>query len=92
MEFAIILFPDVIIPYINTDTEFIFGHKLLSETNLSARIKRIFNKIYDYPYSATEIRRLYATYSNEKLSKKERRLNAAAMGHSLVENINYSYR
>lgn len=86
------LLPDVIIPYINTNTQFIFGDKLISERNLSAYIKRIFKKIYDYPYTATEIRRLYATYSNENLSKKERRLNAAAMGHSLEENVNYSYR
>ena len=85
------LLPDVIIPYINTNTQFIFGDKLISETNLSAYIKRIFKKIYDYPYNATEIRRLYATYSNENCSKKERRLNAAAMGHSLEENVNYSY-
>jgi hypothetical protein len=83
--------PDEIIPYINIDTQFIFGDKLIDQSNLSARIKTIFKKIYDYPYNATEIRRLYATYSNHNLSKKERKHNATAMGHSFLENVNYSY-
>ena len=63
----------------------------MKDSNLSKRIKDIFKKVYDYPYGATEIRRLYATYSNDNLSKKERKHNAAAMGHSFEENINYSY-
>jgi len=90
-KFFDLLLPDVIIPYINTDTEFIFGDKLIEQSALSARIKSIFKKIYDYPYTNTQIRKLYATYSNENFSKKQRKENAKAMGHSFEENINYTY-
>jgi hypothetical protein len=90
-KFYDLLLPDEIIPYINIETEFIFGNKLMKDSNLSKRIKDIFKKVYDYPYGATEIRRLYATYSNDNLTKKERKHNATAMGHSFEENINYSY-
>lgn len=90
-KFYDLLLPDEIIPYINIETEFIFGDKLIEPKTLSQRIKSIFKKVYDYPYGATEIRRLYATYSNDNLTKKERKHNAAAMGHSFEENVNYSY-
>jgi len=90
-KFYDFLLPDEIIPYISTDTEFILGNKLISAALMSQHIKRIFKKIYDYPYNATLIRRLYATYSRENLTKKEIRQNAIAMGHSLNENYNYSF-
>lgn len=90
-KFYDLLLPDEIIPYISTDTEFILGDKLVSPQLLSQHIKRIFKKIYDYPYNATLIRKLYATYSRENLTKKEIRHNAIAMGHSLNENYNYSF-
>jgi hypothetical protein len=90
-KFYDFLLPDEIIPYISTDTEFILGNKLISAALMSQHIKRIFKKIYDYPYNATLIRRLYSTYSRENLTKKEIKQNAIAMGHSLNENYNYSF-
>lgn len=90
-KFFDLLLPDEIIPYINTDTEFIFGHKLITKFNISNHIKSIFKKIYGHPYNATLIRRLYATYSREHLTKKQIKQNAIAMGHSLAENFNYTF-
>lgn len=90
-KFFDLLLPDEIIPYINTQTEFIFGDKLITHDKMSNNIKSIFKKIYGHPYNATLIRRLYATYSRENLTKKQIKLNAIAMGHSLTENLNYTF-
>jgi len=90
-KFYDLLLPDEIIPYISTDTEFILGKKLVSSPLLSQHIKRIFKKIYDYPYTTFLIRRLYSTYSLENLTKKEIKQNAIAMGHNINEDFNYSF-
>jgi len=81
--------PDEIIPYINITGEFLFdNHK-----KLSILISRIFNKLYGHPYTAREIRKLYATYNNNsELHMRERFANAKAMGHSMEENLRYSYK
>ncbi len=90
-KFFDLLLPDEIIPYINTETEFIFGDKLIEQANISNHIKTIFKRIYGHPYNASLIRRLYATYSRENLTKKQIKQNAIAMGHSLNENFNYTF-
>ncbi len=59
---------------------------------ISQFIPKIFNKLYGHPYTARDIRKLYATYSNTQLSMRERFANAVAMGHSMAENLRYSYK
>ena len=85
----IMLLPDEIIPYIDITKPFLFGNNI---KQLSIIIPKVFNKLYGHPYTAREIRKLYATYSNTQLSMRERFANAAAMGHSMEENLRYSYK
>ena len=86
----IMLLPDEIIPYIDITKPFLFGNNI---KQLSIIIPKVFNKLYGHPYTAREIRKLYATYSNNtQFSMRERFANAAAMGHSMEENLRYSYK
>ena len=84
-EYDFIL-PDEIIPYIDTTREFLFNR------NIDIIIPRVFNKLYGHPFNAREIRRLYATYSNTNFNMRERFATAKAMGHSMEENLRYSYK
>ena len=84
-EYDLIL-PDEIIPYIDTTREFLFNR------NIDIIIPRVFNKLYGHPFNAREIRRLYATYSNTHFNMRERFATAKAMGHSMEENLKYSYK
>jgi hypothetical protein len=86
----IMLLPDEIISYIDITKPFLFGNNI---KQLSIIIPKVFNKLYGHPYTAREIRKLYATYSNNtQFSMRERFANAAAMGHSMEENLRYSYK
>ena len=59
---------------------------------INTLITRVFNKLYGHPFSAREIRKLYATYSNTHLTIRERFATAKAMGHTVSENLKYSYK
>lgn len=86
-EYDLIL-PDEIIPYIDTTGEFLFdNHK-----KINILIPRVFNKLYGHPFNACEIRRLYCTYSNTHFNMRERFATAKAMGHSMEQNLKYSYK
>jgi len=81
--------PDEIIPYINISRKYLFSNGI---KQLTSYIPKVFNKLYGHPYTARDIRKLYATYSNTQLSMRERFANAVAMGHSMAENLRYSYK
>jgi hypothetical protein len=86
----VMLLPDEIIPYININRKYLFSNGI---KQLTSYIPKVFNKLYGHPYTAREIRKLYATYSNNtQFSMRERFANAAAMGHSMEENLRYSYK
>lgn len=86
-EYDLIL-PDEIIPYIDTTGEFLFD----KYKKINTLITRVFNKLYGHPFSAREIRKLYATYSNTHLTIRERFSTAKAMGHTVAESLKYSYK
>jgi len=82
--------PDEIIPYINISRKYLFSNGI---KQLTSYIPKVFNKLYGHPYTAREIRKLYATYSNNsQLPMRQRFANAAAMGHKMEENLRYSYK
>ena len=86
----VMLLPDEIIPYININRKYLFSNGI---KQLTSYIPKVFNKLYGHPYTARDIRKLYATYSNNtQFSMRERFANAAAMGHSMEENLRYSYK
>jgi hypothetical protein len=86
----VMLLPDEIIPYIDISRKYLFSNSI---KQLTPFIPKVFNKLYGHPYTAREIRKLYATYSNNtQFSMRERFANAAAMGHSMEENLRYSYK
>lgn len=63
------------------------------ESTLSERFQRITKEVYGKTYTYSNMRHLYATYINEKGSSyKERRETAKQSGHSVEEQIGYSYR
>ena len=87
--------PSEIIDVINllpNDTDFILG-KLYSQSTLSHKFNIITKYIYDTPFSALEIRKLYATYNlktgAETGNTKQMKTNARNMGHSLSQNMDY---
>jgi len=67
--------------------------ELMAASTLTQRIQRITLKIYGNIYTASNIRHLYATYINNKgASYKERKETAMRAGHSIEEQIKYTYR
>jgi hypothetical protein len=90
-KFDIINIPDEINNLINIYDEFIFG-KFYNQSALSKIFSTIMFKIYNIKINATLIRILYATYLRSlNLSAKDWEEKAQKMGHSLGENIKYSY-
>lgn len=83
--------PDEIISYIDINKPFLFGDKLYSSGHISKLIKDIFTKIYDYPYTAVEIRRLCCTNIVHNGTKKDKINAAKLMGHSVNEQNKYAY-
>ena len=72
--------------------EYILG-RIIPSSTYSQQIQRIFLKIYDKVYTATDIRHLYATYINNKGSSlKERQATAKQSGHSVMEQLSYVYK
>jgi len=96
---AIILdVPKQIIDVINSlpnDTDYIFG-KLYNAPTLSRRFAKITSDIYNEPFNAVDIRKLYATYNmktaGETGDMKKYNETARQMGHSTAENANYSLK
>jgi hypothetical protein len=67
--------------------------ELMPASTLTQRIQRITLKIYGNIYTASNIRHLYATYINNKGSSyKERKETATKAGHSIEQQIKYTYR
>ena len=67
--------------------------ELMPASTLTQRIQRITLKIYGKIYTSSNIRHLYATYINNKgASYKERKETATKAGHSVVQQIKYTYR
>lgn len=83
---------NAIVNQLPNDTDYILG-KLYSQSTLSHKFNIITKNIYDTPFGALEIRKLYATYNlktgaetgNTKLMKA----NARLMGHSLGQSMDY---
>ena len=90
--------PKQIIDVINSlpnDTDYIFG-KLYNAPTLSRRFAKITSDIYNDPFNAVDIRKLYATYNmktaGETGDMKKYNETARQMGHSTAENANYSLK
>lgn len=90
--------PNEIISVINklpADTDYIFG-KLYNASTLSRRFAKITSDIYNEPFNAVDIRKLYATYNmktaGETGDMKKYNDTARRMGHSTAENANYSLK
>ena len=62
-------------------------------STLTQRIQRITLKIYGKIYTASNIRHIYATHINNKgANYKERKETATKAGHSIEQQIKYTYR
>jgi len=90
--------PKQIIDVINSlpnDTDYIFG-KLYNAPTLSRRFAKITSDIYNEPFNAVDIRKLYATYNmktaGETGDMRRYTETARQMGHSTAENANYSLK
>jgi hypothetical protein len=67
--------------------------RLLPSSTIAKRIERITKYIYGRIYTSSNIRHLHATYINKKGSDyKERKESAARAGHSIEQQIKYSYK
>lgn len=76
---------------INSNDEFILG-KFYSQSSLSKLFSSIMLKIFNIKISATLIRILYASYLRSlNLNSKAWEDKAIKMGHSLSQNIKYSF-
>jgi hypothetical protein len=67
--------------------------ELMPASTLTQKIQRITLKIYGKIYTASNIRHLYATNINNKgASYKERKETATKAGHSIEQQIKYTYK
>jgi hypothetical protein len=67
--------------------------ELMPASTLTQRIQRITLKIYGKIYTASNIRHIYATHINNKgANYKERKETATKAGHSIEQQIKYTYR
>jgi len=83
---------DFRILYDEKDEGYILG-ELMHASTLTQRIQRITLNIYGKIYTSSNIRHLYATYINNKgASYKERKETATKAGHSVEQQIKYTYR
>lgn len=90
-KYDVIDIPEVISNLINKKDEYILGIKY-TQSALSKLFINVIYKIYNIKINATLIRILYATYLRSlNLSGKDWEEKAKKMGHSLGENIKYSY-
>lgn len=87
----VISIPDVIIPLIDTTQEFLFG-RLYDGDTLSSKFTSIMEKVYKMRITASLLRIMYATHLRSlNLSGYEWEQQAGKMGHSLGENLKYSF-
>lgn len=91
--FEIIKVDDEIIKIIDTTIPFIFKNNYKNVSAMSALVKKTFMKIYNYPFNARLIRRLYCDYLGSlNLDVNEREKIAKMMNHSLIENMRYEHK
>lgn len=91
--FEIIKVDDEIIKVIDTTIPFIFKNNYKNVSAMSALVKKTFMKIYNYPFNARLIRRLYCDYLGSlNLDVNEREKIAKMMNHSLIENMRYEHK
>ena len=77
----------------NENSEGYILGSFMPASTLTQRIQRITLKIYGKIYTASNIRHLYATYINNKgASYKERKETATKAGHSIEQQIKYTYK
>ena len=90
-KYDVIEIPEVISNIINKNDEYILGIKY-NQSTLSKLFINIIHKIYNIKINANLIRILYSTYLRSlNLSGKDWDEKAKKMGHSLGENIKYSF-
>ena len=86
----VISIPDVIVAFIDTTHEFLFG-KLYDVGSLSNKFTDNMEKVYKLRIPPSLVRIMYATYLRSlNLSGHEWEKQANKMGHGLAENIKYS--
>jgi hypothetical protein len=86
----VISIPDVIVPLIDTNQEFLFG-RLYDASPLSNKFTNVMEKVYKLRIPPSLVRIMYATYLRSlNLSGYEWKKQANKMGHSLGENLEYS--
>jgi hypothetical protein len=87
----VISIPDVIVDLIDTTQEFLFG-KLYDPCPLSNKFTNVMEKVYKMRINPSLVRIMYSTYLRTlNLSGHEWDKQANKMGHSLAENIKYSF-
>lgn len=87
----VISIPDVIVALIDTTQEFLFGRFYKCDV-ISLKFTNIMKKVYKMKIRPSLVRIMYSTYLRSlNLSGLEWEEKAHKMGHSLGENIKYSY-
>ena len=87
----VISIPDVIVDLIDTTQEFLF-RKLYDPCPLSNKFTNIMERVYKLRITPSLVRIMYATYLRSlNLSGYEWKKQANKMGHSLGENLEYSF-
>jgi hypothetical protein len=91
MRNNVIKLPDDIIKLIDLNDEFLVG-KFYEQSRMSFVYSRIMQKIYKIKISASLMRILYSSYlRSSNLNTYEWKKKAESMGHSIGENLKYSY-
>ena len=83
--------PDEVFKLIDNNDEFMMG-KLYNQNTFSSKLSNIIFKIYGMAINNTMLRRLYSTYLRSLgLNGNDYEKQANKMGHSLSQNLKYSY-
>lgn len=89
--YEVIKVPDEIIQLIDLNNPFIFS-KEYDQPRMTRLIQSSFFKIYNFPFNARTIRKLYCDHLNTLgLNLYEREAIARQMGHSIAENMRYEH-
>jgi len=87
----VVKLPDDIIKLIDLNDEYLVG-KLYTQARMSLIFGNIMEKIYKIKINATLMRILYSSYlRNSNLNNFEWKQKAESMGHSIGENLKYSF-
>jgi hypothetical protein len=83
--------PDEVFKLIDNNDEYLMG-ELFKQATFSAKLANITFKIYGMSINNTLMRRLYSTYLRSlNLNGNDYEKEAHKMGHSLSQNLKYSY-